>query len=186
MAAASRTLIATSKPSVPAANENGRRSSVGSWMGLLAATLGASGASTVRAEVRADMGLSEDRPYRLVVQSYQPSVGGDLPSGRAKPLGSMQRSVTAAEMKQGVQVDLLELGQGDVSSDGRAQSSFVDDAARGDLAKALVLAWVEEGRADLEFDGRRARPMPGSFVGAARREATQGSVRIAVKAPVST
>jgi hypothetical protein len=145
-------------------------------MGLLAATtLGVPGASTLHAEVRADMELSEGRDYRLVVQSYDPSVS-DVPSGRAKPMGSTQRSVTAAEMKEGVRVDLLELGQVDVSP---------DDAARGDLAKALVLAWVEEGRPDLEYDGLRARPKPGSFVGAVRRDTTQGSVQIDIKAPVA-
>jgi hypothetical protein len=88
-------------------------------------------------------------------------------------------------MKRGVQVDLLELRQDDNPSDGPSTSSSgghsTDDAARGDLTKALVLAWVEEGAADLEFDGRRARPQPGSFFGAAPCEANQGSVRISVK-----
>jgi hypothetical protein len=158
-------------------------------MGILAATtLGVSGASTVRAQVRADMALLEGRPYRLVVQSYDPSVGGKVPSDRARPLASMQRAVTAAEMKRGVKVDLLELRQGDGSGDGESPAPRrglgVDDAARGDLAKALVLAWVEEGRADLEYDGRRARPLPGSYVGAVRREANQGSVSISVKPAV--
>jgi hypothetical protein len=31
-----------------------------------------------------------------------------------------------------------------------------------------VVAWVEPGEADLEFDARRARPTPGSFYGTAR------------------
>jgi hypothetical protein len=179
MAPSSRTLFRTPRAKSSVDTGEVRRSSVGSWMGLLAAaTLGVPGASTVRAQVRADMALSDGRPYRLVVQSYDPSVGigGDVPSGRAKPLASMQRPVTAEEMKEGVRVDLLELGQVAVSS---------DDAARGNLAKALVLAWVEEGRADLEFDGRRARPMPGSYVGAARRRADQGSVSIDIKSPVA-
>jgi hypothetical protein len=155
-------------------------------MGLLAATtLGVAGARTVRAQIRADAALSEGRSYRLVVQSYERSFEGSVPSARARPLASMQRPVTPAEMKQGVHVDLLELRQGDISGDGSSTSSSGsrsnDDAARGDLAKELVLAWVEEGRADLEFDGRRARPQPGSFVGAAPCEANQGSVTISVK-----
>jgi hypothetical protein len=159
----------------------------GSWMGLLAATtLGVAGASTVRAQVRAGTALSEGRPYRLVVQSYDPFIGGDVPSVRARPLASMQRQVTAAEMKRGVQVDLLELRQVDGSADGGALTptnkvSREDDGARGNLARALVVAWVEEGQADLEYDGRRARPQPGSFVGAVRRDANQGSVSISVK-----
>jgi hypothetical protein len=184
MAPSSRTLFRGSSDKASALTPDVRRSSVGSWMGLLAATtLGVPGASTVRAEVRADMALSEGRPYRLVVQSYDESLAGDVPHGRAKPRASIQRPITAVELKRGVRVDLLELGQAGDTSDGGAQAGpgAVDDAARGSLAKALVLAWVEEGRADLEFDGRRARPMPGSFVGAARRERTQGKVRIDVK-----
>jgi hypothetical protein len=158
-----------------------------SWIGLLAATtLGVAGASTVRAQVRAGTALSEGRPYRLVVQSYDPSIGGGLPSSRARPLASTQRPVTAAEMKRGVQVDLLELRQGDGHADGgpfttRSGARGEGDGARDDLSSALIVAWVEEGRADLEYDGRRARPQPGSFVGAARRELNQGSVSISVK-----
>jgi hypothetical protein len=188
MAPSSRTLLrAMAASSAPDPGSARHGAAASTWMGLLAATtLGVTGASTVRAQVRAGMGLSEGRPYRLVVQSYDPSVSGEFPSRRARPLASMQRRVTAAEMKRGVQVDLLELRQGDGLGDGAfgapRRSSGPDDAARGDLARALVLAWVEEGQADLEFDGRRARPQPGSFVGAARRDANQGSVSISVKA----
>jgi hypothetical protein len=186
MAPSSRTLFRGSSDKAPALTHlthEVRRSSVGSWMGLLAATtLGVPGASTLRAEVRADMALSEGRPYRLVVQSYDESLAGDVPPGHAKPRASTQRPITAVELKRGVRVDLLELGQaGDTSDGAQGRPRSIDDAARGNLAKAMVLAWVEEGRADLEFDGRRARPMPGSFVGAARRERTQGKVRIDVK-----
>ena len=56
-----------------------------------------------------------------------------------------------------------------------------DDSARGDLTKALVLAWVEEGKPDLGLDARRARPLPGSLVGTVGRSSTQDSVRISVK-----
>jgi hypothetical protein len=179
-----------SPPRVPTGpvSETGR--SMASWVGLLAAaTLGVPGASTLRAEVRADMALLADRNYRLVVQSYDRPFDGNMPSGNAKPRASIQRPVTAGELRKGVQVDLLELGQAAVSSDARAAAflgsrpaSPQDDAARGELTKALVLAWVEEGRADLEFDGRRARPMPGSLVGATCRDPSQGTVRIDVKA----
>ena len=33
-----------------------------------------------------------------------------------------------------------------------------------------VIAWVEPGEANLEFDARRAKPMPGSFYGVALRQ----------------
>jgi hypothetical protein len=123
--------------------------------------------------VRSDAELSEGRNYRLVVQSYDPSERAAALRGRGRPMGSVQRAVTADEMKRGVQVDLMEL---------RQTAGITDDAARGNLAKALVVAWVEEGKPDLELDARRARPLPGSLVGTVGREPTQDSVRISVKA----
>jgi len=150
-----------------------RAKTFGSWTALIAATtLGVPAASTVRAEVRADTGLSEERSYRLVVQSYDPSDRELALKGRAHPVGSMQMAVTADDMKKGVQVDLLELRQRD---------ALADSAARGNLAKALVLAWVEEGKPDLELDARRARPLPGSLVGTAGRDPREDSVSISVK-----
>jgi hypothetical protein len=150
-----------------------RHASFGSWTALLAATtLGVPAASTVRAEVRAATELSEGRDYRLVVQSYDPAERAAALNGHGRPIGSVQRAVTADEMKRGVQVDLMEL---------RQTAGTSDDVARGNLAKALVLAWVEEGKPDLELDARRAKPLPGSLVGTVGREVTQDSVRISVK-----
>jgi hypothetical protein len=154
-----------------------RHASLGSWTALLAATtLGVPAANTVRAEVRADTELSAGREYRLVVQSYDPSDRDAALRGRGRPIGSVQRAVTADEMKRGVHVDLMEL---------RQTAGVPDDAARGNLAKALVLAWVEEGKPDLELDARRARPLPGSLVGTVGREPTQESVQISVKPGVT-
>jgi hypothetical protein len=143
---------------------------VASWTSLLAATtLGVAGASTVHAEVRAaDAELSEGRPYRLVVQSYDGSADGVRLSSRARPVASMQRAITPAELRRGVKVDLLELRQVPTG-----------------LPQSLVLAWVEEGKPDLEYDALRARPLPGSFVGEAPREASQGSVQISIRAGVA-
>lgn len=168
-----------------------RGASFGSWTALLAATaLGVPSASTVRAEVRAETELSEGRDYRLVVQSYDPADRDAVFKGRAHPVGSVQRSVTADELRHGVRVDLMELRQSDsggdaVSSRQPGRSQPIDDAARGNLAKSLVLAWVEEGKPDLELDARRARPMPGSLVGTVGREPKQDTVRIAVKRGVA-
>jgi len=162
------------RPSPPAVP---RHASFGSWTALLAATtLGVPAANTVRAEVRADTELSAGRAYRLVVQSYDPSDRDAALRGRGRPIGSVQRAVTADEMKRGVHVDLMEL---------RQTAGGTDDVARGNLAKALVLAWVEEGKPDLELDARRARPLPGSLVGTVGREPTQDSVRISVKPGVA-
>ena len=65
----------------------------GSWMALLAATTLGAGAETRRAEVRAE-GLKASGNYRLVVQSYD-AAQRTLPNAKARPLGSMQRAVTA-------------------------------------------------------------------------------------------
>jgi hypothetical protein len=115
-------------------------------MALLAKTTLGSLAGTVRAEVKTDA-VADDGSYRLVVQSY------DSRDGKAKPVGSVQRAVTGAELRKGVRIDLVEL------RDAPANSS--DDS--------MVVAWVEVGDPDLEFDGRMARPQPGSVYGAVRR-----------------
>jgi hypothetical protein len=129
-----------------------------SWMAILAATtLGVgAGAATVHAEVRAaasdlrDLRAGEE--YRLIVQTYD----GDHDPYRpgAKPVGSIQRAVTAAELRRGVQIDLFELREGAQTSE-RAP---------------VVVAWIERGRADLEFDGREVRMPANALSGTARVE----------------
>jgi hypothetical protein len=57
--------------------------------------------------------------------------------------------VTPADLVDGVRIDLIELG---------------DEASQ---TERRVIAWVEPGEANLEFDARRAKPMPGSFYGVA-------------------
>jgi|SRR5579859_1697962 len=150
--------MATRKPNTPRSR---RSAATGSWLALLAATTLGDGAGTVHAEVKAD-GVGEGA-YRLVVQSYDVTDGG-VPDNDARPVGSVQRAVTADELRAGVRVDLLEL---------RATQ-----AARADRASPMVVAWIEAGQPDLEFDGRRARPTPGSVYGVAKRDAQQGAVRV--------
>jgi len=60
---------------------------------------------------------------------------------------SVQRSVTADELRRGVRVDLVDLS--------------------GNTRDERVIAWVEPGDANLEYDGRVARPGRGSLVGTA-------------------
>jgi hypothetical protein len=139
----------------------------GSWIALLAATTLGSAAATLHAEVRA-AGLAEDRAYRLVVQSYDAS-DGPVPGPGARPVGSVQRAVTADELKEGVHVELLELREG-------ASVSHID--------RPVVVAWIEAGQPDLEFDGRMARPAPGSVYGVVRRGAKQGGVQISLNRKV--
>lgn len=128
----------------------------GSWLALLAATTLGDAADTVRAEVRAD-GLAADGVYRLVVQSYDTS-HGVVPDRTSRPLGSVQRAVTAAELRNGVQVNLIEFTR---PADGSAHSS---------ADRPRVVAWIEAGAPNLEFDGRTARPGPGSVYGSVKRQ----------------
>jgi hypothetical protein len=140
-----------------------RRSlAAGSWLALLAATTLGDGADTLHAEVRA-RGLREGA-YRLVVQSYDAS-DGKVPGRNARPVGSMQRAVTADELRSGVHVNLLELREttAEVASE-----------------RPMVVAWIEAGEPNLEFDGRNARPCPGSVYGVVKRDARQDAVAISL------
>ena len=127
-----------------------------SWVALVAATtLGIAGVQRVRAAVSADpreLGESGEG-YRLIVQSYaRSSIGsGQLPAGRARPLASTQRAITARELGQGVAVDMLGL----------------EAAESGSSEARVIVAWVEPGRADLAFDGFESRPAADAFYGVA-------------------
>ena len=137
-----------------------------SWMALVAATtIGLGHLDRVRAEVSADtasLGRNGDR-YRLVVQSYaQGSVAeGNVPNARQKPLASAQRSVTAEELSRGVAIDVLHVGE---SLD----------------ASQVIVAWIEKGEADLEFDGAEARPGDSALYGASESREL-GSARVVLK-----
>jgi hypothetical protein len=137
-----------------------------SWMALVAATtIGLGELDRVRAEVSADtaaLGQSGER-YRLVVQSYAQGsvVAGSVPGSRQKPLASAQRSVTAEELSRGVAVDVLRVGP---SAD----------------PSQVIVAWIEKGEADLEFDGAEARPSAAALYGASEAREL-GSARVVLK-----
>jgi len=121
------------------------------------------GADALRAEVRAD-DLAGAGLFRLVVQSYD-TRDGHMPGRHSRPVGSVQRAVTADELRNGVHVSLLEMRGG---ADG------------GQSSEPVVLAWIEAGNPDLEFDGRAARPSPGSVYGMAKRRAAGGVLHISL------
>ncbi len=130
-----------------------------SWMALLAATtIGIGTIQRVRAEVSADIhgigGAGRDG-YRLIVQSYPRAslAQGDLPNAKVRPLGSAQRAITLEELKHGVSVDVVGVGE-----------TPAEDA--------VVVAWVERGKPDLEFDALRARPSDDAVYGTADAQAT--------------
>lgn len=141
-----------------------RSAAAASWFAIVAATTLGEDADALRAEIRAP-GLSDGSVYRLVVQSYD-SGAKELPGRHARPVGSLQRSFTAGELRKGVHVSLVQI---------RPQP-----ARSGDGGDPLMLAWVEAGAPDLEFDGRMARPRPGSVYGVARRSARRGVVQISL------
>jgi hypothetical protein len=143
----------------PPKSRTARTAAAGSWLALLAATTLGDAADTLRAEVRA-AGLSGKGVYRLVVQSYD-ATGRD-----AKPVGSFQRSVSADELRHGVNVNLLELREAANASP--------------QVQTPVVVAWIEAGEPDLEFDGRNARPSRGSVYGVVKRDSTQGVVQISL------
>lgn len=153
----------------PLSPQSVRSAAAGSWMALLAATTLGSAADTLLAEVRAD-GLAGEKPYRLVVQSYDRS-DGVVPGRYARPVGSIQRAVTADELRQGVHVNLIELRE---------------SAERADDEAPVVVAWIEAGEPNLEFDGRTARPAPGSVYGVAKRGARQARVSISLNRRVDS
>lgn len=131
-----------------------RRPAAGSasWLALVAATsLGIAHAETVRAEIKLPREVLASGRYRLIVQSYDELDGARGIPASMRPRASAQRTVTADDLVEGIRVDLIELGEKkQVGADG-----------------GVVVAWVERGEANLEYDARRARPTAGSLYGVA-------------------
>jgi hypothetical protein len=126
-----------------------------SWLALVAATsLGIGYAETVRAEIRLPReAVTSGGRYRLIVQSYDSlHPTQEIPSSSVRPRASAQCSVTLDDLADGVRIDLISLGE--------------KGAPEPD--KGVVVAWVEPGEANLEFDARRARPTADSLFGVAQ------------------
>jgi hypothetical protein len=128
-----------------------------SWMSLVAATtLGVSGVDQIRARVTSENDVQDDGELRLIVQSYARETldQGRMPSNDVRPLASIQRTITAEELRHGVDVSVLQLPEVDASG-----------------SDSVVVAWVERGVADLEFEGMEARPLASAYYGIAQRGA---------------
>jgi len=105
--------------------------------------------SRIRARVLGDLGLERSEALRLILQSYAPSgldVGG-IPRHGARPLGSSQWLLESEELKARVSVSLVHLGH---------------------APETTLVAWVQAGGAELDFDARHARPPKGAWFGEAR------------------
>lgn len=127
-----------------------------SWMSLLALSLGVAGGRTTSTEIRGEA-PSGRGPMRLVVQEYETDASGNL-ARRARARTFAQRKVTPAELRRGVQVELVDLS---------------DKRPSGDR---VVVAWVERGEVSEAFDGRTAKPAPGSVIG--KSNAKNGQARL--------
>jgi hypothetical protein len=124
-----------------------------SWMSLVAATtLGIGGVDQVRARISAAEDLPGEGDLRLIVQSYRRDTldRDQLPHGSARPLASIQRAITAEELHAGIDVSLLQLPNEGIDGD------------------SMVVAWVERGIANLEYDALEARPHEGAYYGVAQ------------------
>ncbi len=86
--------------------------------------------------------------FRLIAHTYQRSAASSGGWRAGRPLASVQREVTAAELREGLSVDLVSLGVADEDQ--------------------VVVAWVEPGSATLELDGLTAVPPPGAHVAVVR------------------
>jgi hypothetical protein len=111
-----------------------------SWTALLADTSwGLSGLGRRRVRVRQRPASSASEALRLVVQSYRErDVIAGRPGPYARPLASAQRAVSRDQLMHGIQLDLVHF------------EDHADDV--------VVIAWAEEGEADLDYDGLEARP----------------------------
>lgn len=101
-----------------------------SWTSLVATTMGLDALGRLRIIVRAkSVGLERGR---LVVQAFAKA------GAEARPLASAQRAVSRDDLFTGVEITLH---PNDASTTGHH-----------------VLAWIEPGEPDLEYDGLRAKP----------------------------
>lgn len=119
-----------------------------SWMSLLAAaTLGITNVDQLRAHISSGDHVGEG-DLRLIVQAYDKHALDDssLPQRGALPLASSQRSITAEELKRGIDVSFLQ---------------FPEEGTN----EPVVVAWVERGAPDLEFDALEARPTQSAYYG---------------------
>ncbi len=122
------------------------RATVQSWTSLVATTSGLDDFGRVRVCVRASVGELEG--FRLVVQSYRTGDSrGGLPSLYQRPLSAAQRAVDSDQLERGVEVVLVHSG------------ASIDDEG------CVVVAWIEKGAPDLDYDGLTARPADAVYVG---------------------
>lgn len=138
-----------------------RRAGTGSWLGLLASTLGIEDFERYRVHVRGHVAMSEEA--RLVVQVLGDEQDVNSPRQR-RPLAAAERTVSQQELASGVDLSILHEG-------------IIGDGCR-------VRAWVEPSGGELEFGALTARPR-----GSLALETTAllgGSANVVFGRPVAT
>jgi hypothetical protein len=126
-----------------------------SWLSLLASSaLGVDQIDTTEVEVTTRALPRASGPFRLVVQTFAGETGR-----KRRPLGSVQRVVSAAELRRGVRLSLVELGGSEAT-------------------EPYVVAWLEATNEPLELDGRHAQPPQGSLVAMGRAMRGVNPVRL--------
>ena len=124
-------------------------------MALLAGTtVGLGYQGRWRAQISGErLNVRPEHSYRLVAQTYRAAqlTPGGVPAAGARPLGSAQRAVTAEELAAGVALDIVQIGE-----EPEAPS------------EPVVVAWIELGDPDLEYDARQARPEPAAALALGR------------------
>lgn len=133
-----------------------------SWTALLAATtIGLDPLGRRRVRVHCDPWMLASDNYRLVVHLYEATATDEGPN---RPRASAQRAVTAEELKNGVDVTLHE-------------PLMAADSAN----QVVVVAWVELGEADLDFDGAQARPVGATYLGRSEIRSRDGNAQVVLR-----
>jgi len=151
------------------AESNPRPPRGSSWLALVSAATLACRPEEIRARVAVSSEVSAiltEHSYRLVVQVYPDNawVRGHLQEWAA-PAASLQRAVTADDLRTGVPVQLLAF----------------PDATRGKHDRNVVVAWIEPGAPTLELDGHAARPVASVLQAQSRVRSAATVVRLRLR-----
>ncbi len=121
-----------------------------SWTALVIETAGLGHITTLTAKVRAPFDVPPG--YRLVIQEF--AHGG---SPGALPIASAQRAVEGTELLRGLTLRLFR-------------------NCSASAGPTRVVAWLEPGAADLEFDGLEATPDDATWFASASAQRNQAQL----------
>jgi hypothetical protein len=106
--------------------------------------------------------LGSDGFNRLVVHLYEAFSGDESPHEYSRPRASAQRAITAEELRNGVDITLHE-------------------SLSGPPRDVVVVAWIEPGEADLDFDGAEATPSAAAYLGRSDALSIEGDTQIVLR-----